>query len=106
RSIQRIGRRGLSSACIEGMLASSAPYLAVMDGDRQHDFSILPRMLAWLQHVDAELVVGSRYIEGGGVGDWNAACHWMSRFVTLIGYSVVLVGLHDFMSGFFAMRRS
>lgn len=106
RSIQRIGRRGLSSACIEGMLASSAPYLAVMDGDRQHDPSILPRMLARLQHADAELVVGSRYIEGGGVGDWNAARHWMSRFATLIGHSVVPAGLHDPMSGFFAMRRS
>src|SRR5947209_3288920 len=37
RCIQRIGRRGLSSACIEGMLATSAPYLAVIDGDCQHD---------------------------------------------------------------------
>src|SRR5579884_4139450 len=37
RVIQRIGRRGLSSAVVEGMLATSAPYVAVMDGDLQHD---------------------------------------------------------------------
>jgi dolichol-phosphate mannosyltransferase len=37
RCVQRLGRRGLSSACVEGMLASSAPYLAVIDGDLQHD---------------------------------------------------------------------
>jgi dolichol-phosphate mannosyltransferase len=106
RVIQRIGRRGLSSACIEGLLASSAPYLAVMDGDRQHDPSILPKMLARLQHSDTELVVGSRYVDGGGVGEWNFARRSISRFATLIGRSVVPAGVHDPMSGFFAMRRS
>jgi dolichol-phosphate mannosyltransferase len=106
RLIQRIGRRGLSSACIEGMLASSAPYLAVMDGDRQHDPSILPQMLSRLQHSDTELVVGSRYVDGGGVGDWNLARRSLSRFATLIGRSVVPTGVHDPMSGFFALRRS
>src|SRR2546426_11756819 len=46
RCLQRIGRRGLSSACIEGMMAASAPTIAVMDADLQHDETILPRMLA------------------------------------------------------------
>src|SRR5918999_5846242 len=45
RVVHRIGRRGLASACIEGMLASSAPYLAVMDADLQHDESLLPSLL-------------------------------------------------------------
>src|SRR6266852_6004715 len=62
RCIQRIGRRGLSTACIEGVLASSAPYVAVMDADLQHDEALLRR-----EHVD--LVVGSRYAAGGGLGD-------------------------------------
>ena len=45
RIIQRIGRRGLASAGLEGMLSSGAPYLAVMDADLQHDESALPIML-------------------------------------------------------------
>ena len=49
RLLQRVGRRGLASACIEGMLASSAPYLAVIDADLQHDEMLLPRMLAAAQ---------------------------------------------------------
>ncbi len=106
RSILRIGRRGLSSACIEGMLASSAPYLAVMDGDRQHDPSILPQMLDRLQHSDARLVVGSRYVGGGGVGQWGLARRAISRFATSIGRAVVPPDLHDPMSGFFALRRN
>jgi len=106
RCIQRIGRRGLSSACIEGMLASSAPYLAVMDGDLQHDPSILPEMLVRLEHTDAELVVGSRYVGGGGVGDWQAIRRMISAFATRVGRAVVPDGLRDPMSGFFALRRS
>ena len=64
RCIRRIGRRGLSGACIEGILASSAPYAAVIDADLQHDETQLPKMLALLAGGQAELVVGSRYIEG------------------------------------------
>jgi dolichol-phosphate mannosyltransferase len=71
RFIHRIGRRGLSSACLEGMAASASPYLAVMDADLQHDETLLPRMLASLRADEADLVIGSRYIEGGGVGTWN-----------------------------------
>ena len=106
RCIQRIGRRGLSSACIEGMLASSAPFLAVMDGDLQHDPSILPEMLVRLERSDAELVVGSRYVGGGGVGDWQAIRRMISAFATRVGRAVVPDGLRDPMSGFFALRRS
>ena len=106
RCVQRIGRRGLSSACIEGMLASSAPYVAVMDGDLQHDPSILPEMLDRLEHSDAELVVGSRYVGGGGVGNWDALRRAISAFATRVGRAVVPEELRDPMSGFFAIRRS
>jgi dolichol-phosphate mannosyltransferase len=106
RCIQRIGRRGLSTACIEGMLASSAPYLAVMDGDLQHDPAILPEMLLRLEHTNTELVVGSRYVDGGGVGDWQALRRMISSCATRVGRAVVPDGLRDPMSGFFAMRRS
>ncbi|HEX3991187.1 MAG TPA: glycosyltransferase, partial [Acetobacteraceae bacterium] len=71
RCIRRIGRRGLSGACIEGILASSAPCAAVMDADLQHDETQLPKMLALLQGGDLDLVVGSRYVEGGNADSFN-----------------------------------
>ena len=64
RCVQRIGRRGLSSATIEGMLATSSPYLAVMDGDPQPDEAFLPRMLDVLRGESVDIVVGSRYVTG------------------------------------------
>ena len=71
RCLQRIGRRGLSTACIEGVLASAAPYVAVMDADLQHDERLLPQMLETLDGGALDLVVGSRYVAGGGVGEWK-----------------------------------
>ena len=71
RCIRRIGRRGLSGACIEGILASSAPCAAVIDADLQHDETQLPKMLALLQGGEADLVVGSRYIEGGSADSFD-----------------------------------
>jgi dolichol-phosphate mannosyltransferase len=104
RCLQRIGRRGLSSACTEGMLASSAPYLAVMDADCQHDEAVLPRMLQILKANDADIVVGSRYVDGGGIGDWNVSRAKMSRFATRLSHLVIKQDLSDPMSGFFALR--
>src|SRR5579864_4679055 len=71
RCIRRVGRRGLSGACIEGILASSAPCAAVMDADLQHDETRLPKMLALLQGGGADLVIGSRYIEGGSADSFD-----------------------------------
>ncbi len=104
RVIQRIGRRGLSSACIEGMLATSAPFLAVMDGDLQHDESLLPTMLQTLRDEEMDIVVGSRYVAGGGVGDWSDRRQSMSRFATRIGQRLIHAELQDPMSGFFMVR--
>lgn len=104
RSLQRIGRRGLASACIEGMLSSSAPYLAVIDGDMQHDESLLPRMLEELRGNEADIVVGSRYRAGGGVGDWDESRARMSRLATRVSRFVVHEELSDPMSGFFMVR--
>jgi dolichol-phosphate mannosyltransferase len=105
RCIQRIGRRGLSSACVEGMLASSSPYLAVIDADCQHDETVLPRMLELLQSGEADVVVGSRYTAGGGIGSWNESRARMSRFATRLSRAVIKHDLSDPMSGFFALRR-
>src|SRR5947209_760067 len=69
RCLQRIGRRGLSSACVEGILAGSSPYVAVIDADLQHDERILPLMLLRLAQGDLDIVVGSRHVEGGDIGE-------------------------------------
>src|SRR5437764_5400650 len=73
RCVQRIGRRGLSTACIEGVLASSAPFLAVMDADLQHDEALMPLMIAAFKSETLDIVIGSRYAAGGGVGAWDAS---------------------------------
>ncbi len=104
RCLQRIGRRGLSSACIEGMLASAAPYVAVMDADLQHDERILPAMLAALKADRADLVVGSRYAEGGGVGNFSKERATISRIATRLARMSARVSVSDPMSGFFMLR--
>jgi dolichol-phosphate mannosyltransferase len=105
RCIRRIGRRGLSGACIEGILAASAPYAAVIDADLQHDEAQLPKMVALLQSGDAELVVGSRYIEGGSADSFNKQRAGASAFATEIARRVLQVDIKDPMSGFFMIRR-
>ncbi|MBK5929011.1 dolichol monophosphate mannose synthase [Halochromatium salexigens] len=104
RVLQRIGRRGLSSACIEGMLATSAPYVAVMDADLQHDETLLPTMLQQLRTEPLEIVIGSRYVAGGGVGDWDDQRASMSRLATRLGQRLIKADLKDPMSGFFMLR--
>ncbi len=104
RCLQRIGRRGLSSACIEGMMASAAPYIAVMDADLQHDERLLGKMLPVLQHGEADVVVGSRYVDGGGIGDWDAGRARASRVATRLGQMALRVRLSDPMSGFFMVK--
>ena len=105
RCIRRIGRKGLSSACIEGILSSSAPYVAVMDADLQHDESLLPLMLDALKSGDVDLAIASRYMEGGGVGDWAADRVGLSNLATRIGKGCLHIDVTDPMSGFFAMPR-
>jgi len=106
RCLQRIGRRGLSSACVEGMLATQALYLAVIDADLQHDERLLPQMLDTLKQGDADIVVGSRYAPGGDIGDWDARRARMSQLAVRLSRAVVPAELTDPMSGFFMMRRS
>jgi dolichol-phosphate mannosyltransferase len=105
RCIRRIGRRGLSGACIEGILASSAPFAAVMDADLQHDEAQLPKMLSLLQGGEAELVIGSRYIEGGSADSFNRQRAGASAFATEVAKRVLGVKVADPMSGFFMIRR-
>jgi dolichol-phosphate mannosyltransferase len=106
RCLQRIGRRGLSTACIEGMLAASASTIAVMDADLQHDETVLPTMLAEIEQGGADVVVGTRYAAGGTTGDWTRARRIMSRCATLASRAIVRQPLSDPMSGFFMLQRT
>ncbi|WP_417455732.1 glycosyltransferase [Kordiimonas sp.] len=105
RCVHRIGRRGLSSACIEGFLASAAPYIAVIDADMQHDERILPDMLKAVRDEDYDLAIGSRYIDGGGFGSWEEDRIQKSQFATKLANFVTKVEINDPMSGFFLMKR-
>ncbi len=105
RYLHRIGRRGLSSAVVEGILSSAAPYVAVMDADLQHDERLLPAMLAILRAGEADVVVGSRYVQGGGMGDWDSRRQLISRTATRIARLIIRADLSDPMSGFFMLRR-
>ncbi|MFO1068765.1 MAG: glycosyltransferase family 2 protein [Geminicoccaceae bacterium] len=106
RCIRRIGRRGLSSACIEGMLATSAPFVAVLDADLQHDETLLPAMLDILRRGDADLVVGSRYAAGGAVDGWQASRQRLSRTATAIARVLGGGAIDDPLSGFFMLPRA
>jgi dolichol-phosphate mannosyltransferase len=105
RCLQRIGRRGLATACMEGVLASASPYIAVIDADLQHDERLLPAMLEALDSGTVDLVVGSRYVAGGGVGDWNSGRARISGFATRLARFICKVDVADPLSGFFMCRR-
>ena len=105
RLIQRIGRRGLSSACIEGIMTTSADYVAVIDADLQHDETILPQMLQKLRREDLDIVVATRRADGGSMGEFTAKRVILSRIGRLISRIVCRCELTDPMSGFFLLRR-
>jgi len=105
RCVRRIGRRGLSGACIEGILASSAPFVAVIDADLQHDETQLPKMLLLLASDEADLVVGSRYIEGYKSEGFNKQRAGASALATEFARKMLRVEIADPMSGFFMVRR-
>ena len=105
RCLRRVGRRGLAGACIEGMLSSSAPYVAVIDADLQHDEKVLPQMLATLAAGKADLVAATRYVEGGSAASFSQGRGAISQLATRLTRRLVSTSLSDPMSGFFMMRR-
>ncbi|MGD0434325.1 MAG: glycosyltransferase family 2 protein [Acetobacteraceae bacterium] len=107
RCIRRVGRRGLASAVIEGVLSCSATYVAVIDGDLQHDETRLPVMLTELRSGQYDLAVASRYVEGGN--DDGLATKWrhtLSGGGAWLAQMFLPVKLTDPMSGFFMMPRA
>ena len=104
RVLQRIGRRGLSSAAIEGMCATSAPMVAVMDADHQHDPALLPGMLAALRSGDYDLAYASRFAEGASTEEWGRPDRVKaSGLANRLARKVTGVTLSDPMSGYFML---
>jgi len=105
RCIRRVGRRGLASAVVEGAMSANSDIVAVIDADMQHDERLLPQMLQILLETDADVVVASRHVEGGGFGGWKASRQLMSDFATWSSRILVGDSVSDPMSGFFMTRR-
>ena len=105
RCIRRIGRRGLAGACLEGILASQAQYVAVMDGDLQHDERLLLPMLQLLRRDAANLVVGTRYAAGAPAAGLSMQRAFGSRLATQLAHHLFKLDLSDPMSGFFMLPR-
>mgnify|MGYP001799659938 FL=1 len=105
KCVRRVGRRGLSSAVIEGMLVARADVIAGMDADFQHDESKLPQMHCELLAQDADVVVGTRYADGGGVGDWARGRARMSAWANRLSRALIDHKTSDPVSGFFMIRR-
>ncbi len=105
RVLERIGRQGLASACIEGMLATAAPYLAVMDADLQHDETILPAMFERIRSENLDLVVATRKSAGGSMGEFSKERVALSGLGSRLSHAVCRCDLSDPMSGFFVVDR-
>jgi dolichol-phosphate mannosyltransferase len=105
RVIQRINRRGLASAAIEGMLATAAPVVAVMDADHQHDPRLLPDMLAALEGGECDIAVASRFAEGASTEAWGRPDRVKaSGIANALARKLTGVQLSDPMSGYFMLR--
>ena len=104
RCIRRFGRRGLSSACIEGILSTSARYIAVIDADLQHDETLLPCMLDILKREHTDLVVASRYLASGAADGLSTRRRALSRAGVWLARVLLKCDITDPVSGFFMMR--
>jgi dolichol-phosphate mannosyltransferase len=105
RLIRRVGRRGLASACLEGMLSSSAPYIAVMDGDLQHDESTLPHMFDLARSANLDVVVASRNLKGASMGQLSRSRVRLSNLGLSLSRLILNTEVSDPMSGFFLLDR-
>ena len=106
RLIRRIGRRGLASACLEGMISTAAPYIAIMDGDLQHDESIFPRHAVSRRARDQlDLVIASRHADGASMGQFASNRVRLSNLGLPLSRLVLHATVSDPMSGFFLADR-
>ena len=101
--IHRTGKLGLGTAVVAGFGVASAPILGVMDADFSHPPSLVPRLLATFKAMEADVVVGSRYVRGGSTPNWPLKRRVLSRFACMLARP--LSPIRDAASGFFLIRR-
>jgi dolichol-phosphate mannosyltransferase len=106
RIIRRFGRRGLATAVIEGVLATHAPLVAVIDADMQHDERILPDLIAAVQSGAADMAIGSRYCDNGSLGEWEAGRVRSSKLATWLAHKLLRAPMSDPMSGYFVTTQA
>ena len=104
RVVHRAGKLGLGTAVMEGFAVAQSDVLGVMDADFSHPPEIVPGMLGILRATSSDMVVGSRYVPGGGTKNWSAARLLMSRAACLLALPVTPV--RDATSGFFLVHRN
>ncbi|MDZ4288604.1 MAG: glycosyltransferase family 2 protein [Prosthecobacter sp.] len=106
RCLRRIRRQGLASAAIEGMMATGADCIAVMDADLQHDETLLPVMLQRLRDEDLDIVVASRFLQDSRLEKFSSTRERMSRLGNGLSRLLTRCALTDPLSGFFMLKRS
>lgn len=105
--LHRTSKDGIGPAYIAGFgraLEAGADLVMEMDSDFSHDPADIPRLVAAAE--DADLVLGSRYVEGGGVTDWGLGRRLISRGGSLYARVLLGVPVHDLTGGFKCFRRS
>lgn len=105
RVISRVGRRGLASACFEGMMSSTSPIIVVMDADLQHDETLIPKMVNMLKSERLDIISASRFAAGATLLGLSKARQKISRLGNRMANFVMKASLTDPLSGFFAVRR-
>ena len=105
RLIRRMHERGLSSAVIAGFERARGDILGVMDADHSHDVCLLPKMIQLIENKEADCVIGSRRIAGGGADHWPWHRRCFSGLATFLAYLLTCVRVSDPLSGFFCVRR-
>ncbi len=104
--LHRAHKEGIGPAYLAGFryaLAAGADLLLEMDSDFSHDPADLPRLLG--AAADADLVLGSRYVEGGGVTDWGRIRRLISRGGSIYAKLVLSIPVNDLTGGFKCFRR-
>ena len=106
--LRRLGERGLASAVLDGMAAASGQAVAVIDGDLQHDPSVLPEMVSCVLEGGVDLCVATRNSRGGDPGERALLRRWATAAGTAVARLVVpeLRRVTDPLSGYFVVRRS
>ncbi|MBR9677725.1 MAG: polyprenol monophosphomannose synthase [Nanoarchaeota archaeon] len=103
--LHRKGKKGLASAVIDGFEKAGSKILVVCDADFSHDYSIIPTMVSLIRQGE-DIVIGSRFVEGGGVKGWPAYRLFISKGARLLSRVFLGVKVKDPMSGFFALKKS